>query len=81
MRNKVRITNPRIAPNHAWRHLFRSMLLAAGGPEPVINGIDGHASATEGQKYGRIWPEVSLEAVSRIPAHRFDPQVEEASCE
>lgn len=67
--DKVGITDERISPNHAWRHLVRSQLLDAGIQEQVINGIDGHKAKSVGQKYGRIWPEVSLRAISRIPRY------------
>jgi integrase len=71
VRNQVGIKDPKIAPNHAWRHLFRSQLIDAEILEQVINATDGHAPASEGQKYGRVWPEASLKAVSAIPAYRF----------
>ncbi|MBJ3786410.1 DUF6538 domain-containing protein [Devosia sediminis] len=70
--DKVGITDQRISPNHAWRHLVRSQLLDAGIQEQVINGIDGHQAKSVGQKYGRIWPEVSLRAISRIPPYEVD---------
>ncbi|WMT91940.1 DUF6538 domain-containing protein [Pelagibacterium sp. H642] len=67
VRKVVGITDENVSPNHAWRHLFRSMLLAAEVQEQVIDRIDGHASATVGRTYGTAWPEVMLAAVSKIP--------------
>lgn len=62
----VGITDTGVDPNHGWRHLFRSTLLAAKVDGGVIDRISGHASATTGQTYGTAWPEVMLEAISRI---------------
>ncbi|NGP16545.1 site-specific integrase [Devosia aurantiaca] len=71
IRKDLKITDPEISPNHAWRHRFRSLLMNRVHPQ-VLDGIDGHAPASEGQKYGRVWPEVSLAAVSLIEPYRFD---------
>lgn len=70
VRGTVGITDRRISPNHAWRHLVRSQLLAAKIQEQVINRIDGHKAANVGQKYGSVWPEVCLRAISRIPPYK-----------
>lgn len=67
VRTVVGITDENVSPNHAWRHLFRSMLLAAEVQEQIIDRIDGHASATVGRRYGTAWPEVMLAAISKIP--------------
>lgn len=67
----VGVTDTRIAPNHAWRHLVRSQLLAAKVQEQIINKIDGHKAKNVGQEYGSLWPEVCLEAISTIPAYEF----------
>ncbi|KQT48174.1 hypothetical protein ASG47_07325 [Devosia sp. Leaf420] len=72
VRNTVGITDTGVDPNHGWRHLFRSSLLAAGIQEQIIDRIDGHASKTVGQSYGTAWPEVMLAAISKIPAYRVE---------
>jgi integrase len=41
IRDKVGIADPRIAPNHAWRHLFRSRLIDAKVLEQVITRSSG----------------------------------------
>ncbi|KQT48118.1 hypothetical protein ASG47_07010 [Devosia sp. Leaf420] len=71
IRRDLKITDPRISPNHAWRHRFRSELKMKVQAE-VLDGIDGHAQAAEGREYGRVWPDVSLAAVSLIPPFGFD---------
>jgi integrase len=73
VRKVVGVTDENVSPNHGWRHLFRSMLLAAEVQEQVIDKIDGHASKTAGQGYGTAWPEVMLAAVSKIPRFLEQP--------
>jgi integrase len=72
VRHTVGIKDTGVDPNHGWRHLFRSSLLAAEVQEQVIDRIDGHKGKTVGQSYGTAWPEVMLAAVSKIPAYRLD---------
>jgi Site-specific recombinase XerD len=69
VRSDVGITDPGIDPNHAWRHLFRSWLLAGKVPGQVIDRIDGHAPRTVGESYGSAWPAVMLDAVMAIPPY------------
>jgi integrase len=75
VRHDVGITDTGVDPNHGWRHLFRSNLLAADVQEQVINRIDGHAGKTVGQSYGTAWPQVMLTAISRIPPYRLGGRV------
>ncbi|MFK4810953.1 DUF6538 domain-containing protein [Devosia sp. ZW T5_3] len=74
VRKVVGIKDKSVRPNHAWRHLFRSFLLAAEVQEQIIDRIDGHASKTVGQTYGTAWPEVMLAAVSKIPRFLEKPE-------
>jgi integrase len=72
VRHTVGIRDTGVDPNHGWRHLFRSSLLAAEVQEQIIDRIDGHKARTGGQSYGTAWPEVMLAAVSKIPPYRLD---------
>lgn len=69
VRHDVGIHDRNVKPNHGWRHLFRSHLLAANVNQQVIDYIDGHAPRTVGETYGSVWPQVSFEAVSKIPPY------------
>lgn len=54
-------------PNHAWRHLFRTLATEVGVASNVISAIQGHAPGSVGEGYG----EVSL--VSKERAIRLLP--------
>jgi integrase len=68
VRVTVGITDPDVDPNHAWRHRFKSVCLAAKIEPEIIDRLDGHAPRTVGETYGSVWPEVSHERISRLPA-------------
>jgi integrase len=69
VRKEVGITDTGIDPNHAWRHLFRSWLIAAKVHEQVIDQVEGHVPKKVSRTYGSAWPAVMLEAVSVIPPY------------
>jgi len=52
VRKTVGITNPRIQPNHAWRHRFVDQCRRHGVPRDVRFAITGHVSGEEGDAYG-----------------------------
>ncbi|HMP55334.1 MAG TPA: tyrosine-type recombinase/integrase [Novosphingobium sp.] len=49
------------APNHGWRHRFKSLARRVGMDPEARDAIQGHAPKTEGQAYGE-WPLDALKA-------------------
>jgi integrase len=56
MRNKLKITDKRIAPNHSWRHTFETVHRNELEPptrEDIVNSITGHSQgSSSGRRYG-----------------------------
>ncbi len=46
------VDDPRIQPNHGWRHWLKARCGEAGVPDRVSDAITGHAPRTEGARYG-----------------------------
>lgn len=46
------VTNPRVAPNHAWRHRLKTISRDLGLDHRIIDAIQGHAPRTAGEDYG-----------------------------
>lgn len=69
VRKVVGIDDDGIAPNHAWRHLFKSMTYDAGIEERMADAIQGHAPSTQGRKYGSPSPQARAEAIVKIPRY------------
>jgi integrase len=56
----------RKAPNHAWRHTFRTQGREAGVSGDVLDAIEGHAPSSEGQRYGSTSLRAMLNAIEKI---------------
>ena len=54
-------------PNHAWRHLFRTLARDVGVDESVSHAITGHAASNVGQAYGETWLTTAARAIARLP--------------
>jgi integrase len=64
---KVGITDPRKAPNHSWRHRFKSECRDAWLPDKVQNALLGHDDGSAAQDYGEFYIRTVLyEAVAKI---------------
>jgi integrase len=53
-------------PNHAWRHLFRTLARDAGVEGSVVDAIQGHSASSVGRSYGETLLRTSARAISRI---------------
>jgi integrase len=42
-----------VAPNHGWRHTFKTISREVAMPEAAADYIQGHANKSQGRKYGR----------------------------
>ncbi|HEY0271410.1 MAG TPA: DUF6538 domain-containing protein [Sphingomonas sp.] len=61
------VNDPHVQPNHAWRHLFKTLARRAGIEPEVRDVIQGHAPRSVGEAYGD-WPiDVLARAVSLLP--------------
>lgn len=72
VREGVGITDPNIQPNHAWRHLFKTLSAEAGIEERVADAIQGHAPQRTGRKYGKVNIRTKAEALAKFPRFSVD---------
>jgi integrase len=70
VREEVGIIDPAIQPNHAWRHLFKTLCMDAEIDGRISDSITGHALDTEGQKYGHASLKAKSAALEKFP--RFE---------
>jgi integrase len=61
------VKDSRVAPNHAWRHLFKTIGREVGVADSVLDAICGHAAKTVGQTYGDVSLRAQREAFARFP--------------
>lgn len=48
MRDEIKIVRPEVAPNHAWRHTFKTRAMEAGISERISDAITGHSVRGKG---------------------------------
>lgn len=60
-----------VAPNHGWRHRFKTVGRDLGCSDRVIDAICGHAGRTAGDNYGDVSITAKKNAIDTIP--RFEP--------
>jgi integrase len=67
MRERVRITDPGRAPNHSWRHYFKSVCRDAGIEEEYHYALTGHkGQGSEGRDYGEYFVRVLYREICKI---------------
>ncbi|WP_313809308.1 hypothetical protein [Sphingobium sp.] len=64
------VNDPHVQPNHAWRHLYKTIARRAGMEPEARDVIQGHAPRSVGEAYGD-WPvDVLAKAMAMFP--RFE---------
>lgn len=63
------VKDPGVAPNHGWRHRFKTVGRSVGIDPALLDRITGHAPASVGDAYGDYALDVQFKAISRMPAY------------
>jgi|SRR5262245_35292493 len=53
-------------PNHAWRHLLRTLARDAGIEGSPVDALQGHSASSVGQGYGETLLRTAARAIGRI---------------
>lgn len=61
------VKDPRVAPNHGWRHRFKSEGREAGIADSVLDAIQGQAPRTVAEAYGDVTVAAMALAISKFP--------------
>jgi len=67
---RVVVTDEKVAPNHGWRHAFKTIGREAGIEDSVLDGICGHAPGSVGGSYGGVSIAAQVRAFGLFP--RFE---------
>ncbi|WP_176943563.1 tyrosine-type recombinase/integrase [Sphingomonas sp. YR710] len=79
---KLGVSDSSIQPNHAWRHLFKSISRRAGMSTQACDVIQGHAARTEGEAYGEWRADVLAIEMSKFPRFHWEmPDADRAGLE
>lgn len=69
VRDDVKIKDPELSPNHAWRHTFKAIGFRCDMPEKVIDAIVGHTPASVGRGYGAPTLADKASALAKFPRY------------
>lgn len=67
----IGVDDPNVAPNHGWRHRFKTLCRTYGVPEDVHDAIQAHANKTVGRSYGKVELSVMAKELAKFPDFRF----------
>ena len=56
-----------VAPNHGWRHRFKTICRDIGVSQRIMDAIQGHATRSESDNYGEVSLRAQALALSRFP--------------
>jgi integrase len=66
---KQGVDDPGISPNHAWRHLFKTIARRAGIEEGVRDAICGHSPRFTARGYEHVTTGDMAEAIKLFPRY------------
>ncbi|MBB4398786.1 hypothetical protein [Bradyrhizobium sp. ERR14] len=69
------VADPNVAPNHGWRHRFKTVSRRAKMDRFIVHAIQGRAIETEGDDYGEVEADVMYAEILKHP--RYDVTVPE----
>ncbi|MCE7028093.1 DUF6538 domain-containing protein [Jiella avicenniae] len=61
------VSDPNVAPNHGFRHRFKTVARRVGMDAEVRDYLQGHAPRTEGEQYGEFPTTILKSAIDLIP--------------
>jgi integrase len=68
----IGLDDPRVRPNHAWRHRFKTLARKVRMDVGARDYMQGHAPGSEGEAYGDFEPDVLLHEISKLPRFALD---------
>jgi integrase len=64
------VSDPNVAPNHGWRHTFKTKGLEAGIDHRVLDAIQGQQPRTVAEGYGEVTIKTLARAIAKFPRSR-----------
>jgi integrase len=73
VRNRLRefaraiVTDPNVAPNHGWRHRFKTVGMQADIAPRILDAIQGQAPVSAADHYGDVTLRTMADAIAKFP--------------
>jgi integrase len=65
------VPDPNVAPNHGWRHRFKTIGMEAGIPPRILDAIQGQAARTVADTYGEVTLKTMAAEIAKLPCYTF----------
>ncbi|ESX64346.1 hypothetical protein X758_31730 [Mesorhizobium sp. LSHC416B00] len=75
------VPDPNVAPNHGWRHRFKTVGMEAGIPPRILDAIQGQAARTVADTYGEVTLKTIAGQISKLPFYSISGTNEESACD
>jgi hypothetical protein len=62
------VSDPHVAPNHGWRHRFKTVGMEVGIPLRILDAIQGQAPRSVADTYGDVTLKTIADAIYKLPA-------------
>jgi integrase len=72
VRKVVKITDPVLQPNHAWRHRFKTVAREVGMDVEIRDAIQGHEDGKAASDYGEVTIKAMWNALQAFPRYVVD---------
>ena len=63
------VPDPNVAPNHGWRHRFKTVGMEAGIPPRILDAIQGQAPRSVADTYGDVTLKTIAAAINSLPSY------------
>lgn len=64
------VTDKNVAPNHGWRHRFKTVGMEAGIAPRILDAIQGQASRSVADSYGDVTIKTQAASIAKLPPYR-----------
>lgn len=64
------VPDKNVAPNHGWRHRFKTIGMDAGIEHRILDAIQGHKPRNIAEGYGDVSTKAQAAAIARIPRYK-----------
>lgn len=66
------VSDPDVAPNHGWRHRFKTVGMEAGIPPRILDAIQGQAPRTVADTYGEVTLKTMVGEIAKLSAYSLN---------
>ena len=67
--NSLGVIDGKVAPNHGWRHRFKTVAIEVGMNQRAADALQDHAARTAGEAYGDVTLKAKYTAINMLPRY------------